>query len=128
MRVIAFAHLTGQKISKLLAERVLGAVMNPDMSNLTLNKIAQTIAGNYSYTIDQLRSQERGRDIVFVRQLVMYLMKKLTDRSLREIGQFLNRKDHSTVLHAIHKIDEMLKQDLKLQKEVESIKKSLSAY
>lgn len=127
VRVIAFAHLTGQKISKTLAERVLGAVVNPEMCNLTLNKIAQTIAGNYAYTIDQLRSQERGRDIAFVRQLVMYLMKKLTDRSLREIGQFLNRKDHSTVLHAVNKIEKMVKIDLKLQKEVDSIKKELSA-
>lgn len=127
VRVIAFAHLTGQKISKPLAERVLGAVISPEMCNLTLNKIAQTIASNYAYTIDQLRSQERGRDIAFVRQLVMYLMKKLTDRSLREIGQFLNRKDHSTVLHAIKKIEDLLKSDLKLQKEVESIKKELSA-
>jgi len=125
VRVIAFAHLTGQKITKSLAERVLGAMMDRDMSNLTLNKIAQITASNYSYTVDQLRSKERGRDLVFVRQLVMYLTKKLTDRSLREIGQFLNRKDHSTVLHAIHKIDLMIKCDPVLQKEVLAIKKEL---
>ena len=126
VRVIAFANLTGQKISMHLAERVLGAIMDPDMSNLTLNKIAQTVASNYSYTIDQLRSKERGRDIAFVRQLVMYFMKKLTDRSLREIGQFLNRKDHSTVLHAINKIDNMAKSDSKLKKEVDNLTKELN--
>lgn len=125
VRVIAFAHLTGQKITKQLAERVLGAMVDRNMSNLTLNNIAQAIASNYSYTIDQLRSKERNRDLSFVRQLVMYLTKKLTDRSLREIGQFLNRKDHSTVLHAINKIDLMLKADLNLQKEVQAIKKEL---
>lgn len=125
VRVIAFAHLTGQPISKMLAERVLGAMVDRNQSNLTLNNIAQAIASNYSYTIDQLRSKERNRDLSFVRQLVMYLTKKLTDRSLREIGQFLNRKDHSTVLHAINKIDLMLKADTNLQKEVLAIKKEL---
>ncbi len=125
IRVIAFAHLTGQTISKSLAERVLGVITDPDMSNLTLNKIAQAVASNYSYTIDQLRSKQRGRDLSFVRQLVMYLTKKLTDRSLREIGQFLNRKDHSTVLHAINKIEIMVQRDTKLQKEVGAIRKGL---
>ena len=122
VRVVAFAHLTGQPISKALAERVLGVMMERNMQSLTLNKIAQTIASNYAYTIDQLRSKERGRDISFVRQLVMYLMKQMTTSSLREIGQFLNRKDHSTVLHAVNKIDVMLRNDLKLNKEVEAIK------
>lgn len=125
IRVIAFAHLTGQTITKALAERVLGVITDPDMSNLTLNKIAQAVASNYSYTIDQLRSKQRGRDLSFVRQLVMYLTKKLTDRSLREIGQFLNRKDHSTVLHAINKIESMVQRDIKLQKEVGAIRKEL---
>lgn len=125
IRVIAFAHLTGQPISRALVLRVLGAVTEPIVNAVGFDRIAQTVASNYSYTLDQLRSRERGKDLSFVRQLTMFLMKELTDRPLREIGQFLGRSDHSTVLHAVHKVNQMLKGDPKLQQEVALFKKEL---
>ena len=125
VRVIAFAHLTGQPINRALVLRVLGAVVEPLTNTISFDRIAQTVASNYSYTLDQLRSRERGRDLSFVRQLAMFLMKELTNRPLREIGQFLGRSDHSTVIHAIHKIGATLKCDLKLQQEIASFKKEL---
>lgn len=124
IRVIAFAHLTGQSITLDLAEKVLGIVVESEENALTLNKIAQAVAVSYSYNLDQLRSKGRGKELVFVRQLVMYMMKKLTDKSLREIGKFLNRKDHSTVLHAVNKIEKTIKLDTNLRKKVSSFKKN----
>jgi chromosomal replication initiator protein len=125
VRVIAFAHLTGQVVSKSLAERVLGSIINSTDNTLTFNKIVRAVTSVYSYSLDQLRSKGRGKELVFVRQLIMYFMKKLTDKSLREIGSFLNRKDHSTVLHAVNKISKMIESDTRLHKSIDAIKKEL---
>ena len=70
---------------------------------------------HYSYRIADLRSSSRAKELSFVRQVAMYLMKKMTDRSLREIGQFLGHKDHSTVIHAFEKIADSLTNDRELQ-------------
>jgi chromosomal replication initiator protein len=62
-----------------------------------------------------LRSDRREKDIALARQVAMYLMKKLTDKSLREIGIFLRRRNHSTVIHALEKIEQSLEADTTLK-------------
>lgn len=125
IRVIAFAHLTGQPITSILAHKVLDVVVEASPNNLTLTKIAQVVASSYDCTLERLRSRDRDKELVFVRQLAMYLMKRLTDKSLKEIGQFLNRKDHSTVIHAVDKLEDLIQGDSELQARVASLRQEL---
>ena len=73
----------------------------------------------------ELRSQNRDKQLSFVRQLAMYLMKRLTDKSLHEVGYFFGRKDHTTVMHAVEKIDQCLKSDITLFAKIKEIEEDL---
>lgn len=117
VRVIAFASITKQNISLEMIEKVLQRVSLHTIKESTINfeKIVSCVCRHYSYRIADLRSSSRAKELSFVRQVAMYLMKKMTDRSLREIGNFLGRKDHSTVIHAFEKITDSLTNDRELQ-------------
>lgn len=127
VRVLAFANLTQQPLSLELAQRVLGAlpargaeqqraaVVSP------LERIAQAVSQKFAYSVAALQSDDRSKEIAFVRQLTMYLMKQLTDKSLREIGSYLKRRDHTTVSHAIDKINTRMQVDQQVRQQVEQL-------
>lgn len=112
VRVLAFASLTKQSLSIGLAQKVLQREeAGIQKEKIDFDKIAACVCRHYSYRLSDLRSNSRAKDLSFVRQLAMYLMKKMTDKSLREIGSFLGRKDHSTVIHAFDKVKENAQKD-----------------
>lgn len=117
VRVIAFSTITKQPISKEIIEKVLHreTLHAKKEVHIDFDKIVSLVCRHYSYRIADLRSNSRAKDLSFVRQIAMYLMKKMTDKSLREIGNFLGRKDHSTVIHAFEKISDLLTNDKDLQ-------------
>ena len=80
---------------------------------------------HYPYDLAQLRSKSRNKELAFVRQTAMFLMKKLTDKSLREIGIFLGGRDHSTVMHSIDKVNEMVQKDDLLRDKIERIEREI---
>lgn len=108
IRVIAFASLMHQPVSLEIAHKVL-ARSSKDMakqSTVDLQRIATKVAHYYEYTLNELRSTKRHKNITLARHVAMYLMKKLTDSSLTDIAAFWKRKDHSTVIHALEKIEQ----------------------
>ena len=111
IRVCAFAHLMDQNLSLELAKKVLLSEQPHKKLALTCEFIAKIVCKFYPYTLDDLRSAKRHKEISLARQAAMYLMKQLTDRSLHDIGNFFNRKDHSTVVHAVSKIHQMRQAD-----------------
>ncbi|HEX4068913.1 MAG TPA: helix-turn-helix domain-containing protein, partial [Candidatus Babeliales bacterium] len=70
-----------------------------------------------------LRAENRNKEIALVRQLTMYIMKKHTNKSLREIGAYLGDRNHTTVKHAISKIEQCILEDVKLQRQLSMIEK-----
>ena len=80
--------------------------------SLDLQKIATRVAQYFDYSLQDIKSTKRDKDLALARHVTIYLMKQLTDHSLREISKFLQRKDHSTILHSLEKV-ESLKQDQK---------------
>ncbi len=105
IRLIAYSSLTSESISLKLAQKVLGT--NPKETKpgtADLQRIAQTVARYYQYNLEDLRSSSRNKNVTLARHVAMYFMKKLTDKSLKDIGTFWCRKDHSTVIHALEKI------------------------
>jgi chromosomal replication initiator protein len=107
IRVLAFASLTHQPVSLELAQKVLAHSPKEQQKEQTmdLHYIASKVAHHYKYTIGELRSTKRHKGITQARHVAMYLMKKLTHNSLADIGAFWRRKDHSTVIHALEKIE-----------------------
>jgi chromosomal replication initiator protein len=123
IRVIACAHLTQQPITLELAQSVFGPIEEVKKETIGFKAIIRSIGKNFPYSLDDLRSKNRNKDIAFVRQLTMYIMKKNTDKSLREIGAYLGGRNHATVKHALSRIEDMLLSNSKLQKQIDIITK-----
>jgi chromosomal replication initiator protein len=127
VRIEAFSTLTNQPITLELAQQVL---LNIDPSkkkddNLILDSILKAVAKNYSVSIHDLRSKKRQKDIATARQIAFFLMKKHTASSLQTIGNYIGGRDHSTVIHAITKIEEELKGSNALQKKLKQLEQDI---
>ncbi len=127
VRIFAFSSLTRQLMSLELAKSVLGDSCVPDkiVEKVDFNKITMQVCKLYSYTLSELRSTNRAKELSFVRQIAMYLMKKMTNRSLREIGSYLRRKDHSTVIHAFERVKETIQSDEVLRLRIKSLEENI---
>jgi chromosomal replication initiator protein len=119
IRVMAFASLTKQSITLDIAKKVLFRVtsLTPRLP-IDFDRIVHIVEKQYPYTLQEICSKNRNKDIAQVRHLVMYLMKKLTNKSLRDIGGFLGNRDHSTVMHALQKIEQQIQNEKGLQAKV----------
>lgn len=126
IRVLAFASLTQQPVSVSLIEKVLAKVKEPVHTQVGLRQVAQSVANYYDVTIQDLRSTKRNKDLSFIRHIAMYLMKKMTRVSLHEIATFLRRKDHSTVIHAIERIEKIVQDNQSLVIALSEIKKRIT--
>lgn len=118
VRVIACASLTKQPVTLELAHKVLGETFRPGHMagpGADFERVIKCVRKYYSYDLPELRSKSRNKDISFVRQITMFLMKKVTDKSLRDIGEYLGGRDHSTVMHAIGRIEQQVESRLDFQ-------------
>ncbi len=105
IRVMAFASLTKQPITLELAKRVLGRLPEQAQQGGDFDAVIKCVSNYYSYTLADLQSKSRNKEVTLARQVAMFLMKKVTNKSLRDIGEFLGGRDHSTVMHAINKVE-----------------------
>lgn len=109
VRVMAFASLTKQSVTLELARKVLLRTSSTEESApriVDFDRIMYQVQKQYGYGLVDIQSKSRNKNLAFVRQVAMFLMKKLTDKSLRDIGLYLGGRDHSTVMHAIAKIEQ----------------------
>jgi chromosomal replication initiator protein len=128
IRVMAFATLTKQPVTSDLAKKVLQrAHISQSLSPVGLAKIVNHLTKYYPYSFDDLCSKQRSKEITHVRHIAMFLMKKLTDKSLRDIGNFLGGRDHSTVMHGLQKIEAEMQEEPVLRDKVHSIEKEILA-
>lgn len=127
IRVLAFASLTNQSVTVDLIGKVLGHEQQSHSVIIEFDAITKVIQKHYFYGLTELRSKNRTKDISLARQITMYLMKQVTHKSLREIGEFLNRKDHTTIAHAIARIDELRKIDSDLDNRLLNLERELSS-
>jgi chromosomal replication initiator protein len=104
IRVMAFASLTNQPITLELAQKVLIRSPEINKTSIGLERIVKCVGKYYQYDLPALRSKDRSKELSFARQVTMFLMKKITDKSFRDIGIFLGGRDHSTVMHALEKV------------------------
>ncbi len=111
MRLIAYASLNGVEITKQVAARALSDVFTPKEAEYKAEDILRVVAEHYGVRPEELRGRGRSKEVVLPRQVAMYLIRELTGASLPEIGQFFQGRDHTTVLYAIQKVQELREQD-----------------
>ncbi len=127
IRVLAYASLTGQLICVDLVRKVLGTSCEKKsvISQVDFSTIVHLIKKHFSYDLSMLRSKDRSKGVSHARQVAMYLMKHYTNKSFREIGEFLERKDHTTITHAVQKITALKVHDEKLSFFLRTIEEEL---
>lgn len=120
-RLTAHATLTGKTIDIDFVRHVLRDVLQEEVKTISIEEIQKKVAHYYNVRIQDMRSARRSRNIAFPRQVAMYASKKLTDRSLPDIGEHFGGKDHTTVLHAVRKIERMMQESADFKEEIERL-------
>jgi chromosomal replication initiator protein len=124
-RVIAQAVLVGRAITLDMAQDVLQDLLRAHERRVTIEDIQKQVADHYQIRIADMHSARRARAVARPRQVAMYLAKQLTPRSLPEIGRKFGGRDHTTVMHAIRKIDELRATDPILCEAIETLRRQL---
>jgi chromosomal replication initiator protein len=125
-RLLAHNKLTGHPITIEMAERAVRDLVRPqEPKRVKIEDIQRVVARQYNVSRSDLLSSRRTANVVRPRQIAMYLAKTLTLRSLPEIGRRFGGRDHTTVLHAVRKIEGLVGQDNVLAEEIELLKRLL---
>jgi chromosomal replication initiator protein len=125
-RLLAHSKLNNQPVTLEMAEREVRDLIRPsEPKRIKIEDIQRVVARQYNVSRSDLLSSRRTANVVRPRQVAMYLAKTLTLRSLPEIGRRFGGRDHTTVLHAVRKIEGLVSKDTALSEEVESLKRQL---
>jgi chromosomal replication initiator protein len=120
-RMIAFCSFSGRDLSTELAHEVLGDLWGKEEKVITIDQIQKKVAESFSVSVSDLKAKTRTKAVALPRQIAMYVARQLTHASLAEIGRAFGGKDHTTVLHAVDKVQSLLPDDAKLRKTVEGL-------
>jgi chromosomal replication initiator protein len=125
-RLLAHNKLTGHPVTLEMAEREVRDLIRPqEPKRVKIEDIQRVVARQYNVSRSDLLSSRRTANVVRPRQVAMYLAKTLTLRSLPEIGRRFGGRDHTTVLHAVRKIEGLVGHDMALAEEIEILKRQL---
>ncbi len=126
-RVVAYAALVGQPVTLDFTRETLADLLRAHEKKLTIDEIQRKVAEHYHLKLTDLLSARRAREVARPRQVAMYLAKKLTPRSLPEIGRRFGGRDHTTVMHAVKRIDELRASDREIDADVVQLTRLLDA-
>ena len=117
-KVVTFSNIMNKKIDIELTKSVLKDLLRSNNKRITIDEIQNKVSNYYNINTDDLISSRRLRSFARPRQVAMYLAKKLTSRSLPEIGRKFGGRDHTTVIHAVKKIDQLKSENEKFDEDV----------
>ena len=126
-RLFAFSSLVGRQITLEMAQESLADILRASDRKVTIDEIMRKICDYYNVRMSDLLSPRRSRSIARPRQMAMYLAKNLTSRSYPEIGRRFGNRDHTTVMHAVRKIEDLKSQDSQFSEDVELLRRMLEA-
>ena len=126
-RLFAYASLVGRPIDIDMAQECLADILRISERKVTIEEIIRKVADHYNLRMSDMISARRSRTISRPRQLAMFLAKNLTSKSLPEIGRRFGGRDHTTVIHAVKKIEELKNKDFQIAEEVEILRRMLEA-
>ena len=126
IRIGAYASLTSTPINLNMAKEILKNILIEKNKEISIEEIQKNVAAYFSIKVSDLKSAKRLKALVIPRQIAMYIYRQLTSCSYPEIGDKFGGKDHSTIIHAIKKIERQLEEDYQLKITVENLKNSLT--
>jgi chromosomal replication initiator protein len=127
--LIAYTELMGKPITLESAQQRLKSIFYaPRQANLSMDNITRVVADYFSLTPNDLKGKKKTQNIVFPRQLAMYIGREMTDYSTTELGQEFGGRDHTTVMHSIEKIKEKLLTDPTLESTIDIIKQNIKEF
>ena len=124
-RITAHAQLVGRAITLEMAQEVLHDLLRANDRRVSIDEIQKRVAEHYNIRLSDMHSARRARAVARPRQVAMWLCKQLTPRSLPEIGRKFGGRDHTTVMHAVRKIDELRAADRGVAEDVELLRRML---
>ena len=126
-RLIAHADLVGRAVTVETAMDLLQDLLRASERRLSIEDIQRKVAEHYGIRFADMHSARRARPVARPRQVAMYLCKQLTTHSLPEIGRKFGGRDHTTIIHGVRKIEELMTSDSGLQSDVDQLRRSISA-
>ena len=126
-RLFAFASLVGREINLDMTQECLADILRASERKVTIDEIIRKVADHYNLRMSDLLSARRARSVARPRQVAMYLAKTLTSQSLPNIGRRFGGRDHTTVIHAVRRIEELKKTDSQIAEDVELLRRMLEA-
>jgi chromosomal replication initiator protein len=124
-RLLAHHNLVGRPITLEMAQDVLKDLLRASDRRVNIEDIQKRVAEHYNIRLADMSSARRARAVARPRQVAMWLCKQLTPRSLPEIGRKFGGRDHTTVMHAVRKIDELCRTDKTLAEDLEMLRRML---
>lgn len=126
-RLFAFASLVGREITLDLAQDCLADILRASDRKVTIEEIQRKVAEHYNIRLSDMIGPKRLRTIARPRQVAMYLAKQLTPRSLPEIGRRFGGRDHTTIMHGVRKIEELMATNSQLADDLQLLRRLLQA-
>lgn len=126
-RLFAFASLVGREITLELTQDCLADILRASDRKVTIEEIQRKVAEHYNIRLSDMIGPKRLRNIARPRQIAMYLAKQLTPRSLPEIGRRFGGRDHTTIMHGVRKIEELMATDSQLSDDLQLLRRLLQA-
>jgi len=125
-RTIAIGAMTGREITVDLAQEALSDLWGDEKASISIELIQRKVSEFFGVKLSELKAKDRTKAVAFPRQIAMYLARQLTHTSLAEVGRAFGGKDHTTVLHAVGKIQALLREDPALRKTIDGLIQRLS--
>ena len=125
-RIVAHADVAKQEITLESTQDVLQDLLRAHDRRITIDEIQRKVAEHYNLRLTDMHSARRARQVARPRQVAMYLSQLLTARSLPEIGRKFGGRDHTTVMHAIRKVEELMDDDAQIAQDVEVVRRALT--
>ena len=126
-RIVAHATLIGRPVTLESTQEVLHDLLRANDRRVTIDEIQKRVAEHYNIRLADMHSARRARAVARPRQVAMYLAKQLTSRSLPEIGRKFGGRDHTTVMHAVRKVEELKTIDSSFADDVELLRRMLES-
>ena len=124
-RVLAFTKISTKSPNIHECQKILKDFINRNNKSVNVESIQNLVASHFNINIQEMLSPRRSRALARPRQIAMYLVKQHTTNSLPDIGRKFSNRDHTTVIHAVKKIDELIKKDDEMRQSIIEIKKKL---
>jgi len=126
IKLLAHSSIYKTDINVELATKILKDFIKEKERRITLERIIKTVSEFYNIDVEEIKGNKRSKSIVQSRQIAIYLARKLTNLSLKEIGNNFSKRDHSTILHSFNKIENLIRKNKRIKGDISTIKSKLT--